>query len=270
MTAFDSPHFELEKNRKAFLYTVIICVTLLLLFFIIRWKILPPPEPVIADLMEINLGNNFDGYGDEQPLIKGPRGQARPNIEKVQPQPVRNEEKVTPEDDPEGAPVNKPEKTIRKTTTVPITPPVPKPQKPKMQYPGITKGNGNNETTDNGYRNQGKTPGAPGDNGVPEGHPDSYGNTPGGKIGGPKVFGNRSIVNYYSFPGNLPKATIHIKARVEPDGRAHFLGFDNIRKSTDRGDAYKTAIIEYLSHMKFNKSTEESVVVLQFNFNIKE
>src|SRR4051812_18262144 len=101
MTTFDTAHFEIEKNRKAFLYTVIICGTLLLLFFIIRWKILPPPEPVIADLMEINLGNNFDGYGEEQPLVKGHRGPARENVEKVKSQPVKNVEKIIPEEDPE-------------------------------------------------------------------------------------------------------------------------------------------------------------------------
>jgi hypothetical protein len=55
--------FESEKNRKAFTYTVIICVVLLLLFILIRWKQEPVSIPVVQDLIEINLGNNEEGFG---------------------------------------------------------------------------------------------------------------------------------------------------------------------------------------------------------------
>lgn len=268
MIAFDTAQFEIEKNRKAFLYTVIICVTLLLLFFIIRWKILPPPEPVIADLMEINLGNNFDGYSEEQPLVKGHRGPAKENIERVRPQPAKNVEKVIAEEDPNGAPVDKTERTVKKVTT-PVTkvPPVPRPQKPKVTYNGPVKGTGNNETTDNGYRYQGTTPGGKGDNGDPNGHPDSYGDTPGGKIGGPKVTkGNRKIIRYYSFTDELPKATIYAIIKVSPSGKGTFAGFD--KGSTSRNQGYADAITRHLGVIAFDKSNDESTVTVQFNFNI--
>ena len=50
--------FESEKNKKAFIYTSVICGVLLLLFFIIRWTVEPPTVPLVQDLIEINLGNN--------------------------------------------------------------------------------------------------------------------------------------------------------------------------------------------------------------------
>ena len=78
--------FESEKNRKALMYTLMICGALLLMFFLISWKVMPPTPPLVQDLIEINLGNNEEGFGEEQPLIKGERSQAQEEI--VQPRPV--------------------------------------------------------------------------------------------------------------------------------------------------------------------------------------
>ena len=108
--------FESEKNRKALMYTAVICGVLLVLFFLISWKIVPPTVPVVEDLIEINLGNNDEGFGEEQPLIKG---EMAPSDEAVvlpqQPaSPAQEEEEaVTPDDNAEAdaAPVNKPIKT---------------------------------------------------------------------------------------------------------------------------------------------------------------
>ena len=71
--------FEAEKNKKAFAYTIIICGVLLLLAFIITWPIMLPPAPpsLTQDLLEINLGNNQDGFGVEQPRARGERMRRR-------------------------------------------------------------------------------------------------------------------------------------------------------------------------------------------------
>ena len=53
--------FESEKNKKAFLYTLIICGTILLLAFLITFPIFKVTPPIAQDLMEINLGNNEEG-----------------------------------------------------------------------------------------------------------------------------------------------------------------------------------------------------------------
>lgn len=264
--------FEAEKNRKAFIYTVIICAILLLLFFIIRWRNELPVVPIPETLIEINLGNDMDGWGEEQPLIKGDR-QVTPIAERVaQPTASRSvqAENVLPDDhaDENAAPVSKPEKKSNSKTETNVTSPkVTPPATPKATYHGQGQGTGNNPTEDNGYRYQGNTPGSQGDAGSPEGDKDSYGTTPGGAKGGPKIIrGNRKIVRYYSFTDNLPKATIYAIIRVSPDGRGTFVDFE--KGSTSRSAAYASAIRDYLKNILFDKSTAESMVTVQFNFNI--
>ena len=265
--------FESEKNKKAFLYTAIICGILLLLFILISWKVMPPSIPIVQDLMEINLGNNDEGFGEKQPLIKGERSQ------ESAPQPKQSAareavaEKVDPDDNPEkdAAPVTKIEKKIPrvKTETVaaPVVPTPPKPAKPKITMPGGTaKTGGNNPTEDNSYKMQGNKPGGKGDAGDPNGNKDSYGNTPGGKIGGPKVTsGNRTIIKYYSFTDELPKAVIYAQIKVSPSGKGTFVGF--AKKSTTTEQRYANSITRHLADITFNSSTNESIVTVQFNFN---
>lgn len=237
---------------------------------------MPPSVPVVQDLIEINLGNNEEGFGEEQPLKKGNRTPTRENI----PAPtqaaakVAAEEKVTPDDHAEenAAAVNKPVKNISKAKIVkaetPVIAPAPKPQKPKITYNGPGSGPaGNNPTQDNGYTYQGNKAGGKGDSGDPDGNKDSYGNSPGGKIGGPRVTrGNRKIVRYYNFTGELPKATIYAIIKVSPAGKGSFAGFD--KGSTSRSSSYAEAIRNYLSNMEFDKAPDESTVTVQFNFNV--
>jgi len=269
-----TPAFEAEKNRKAFIYTVVICALLLILFFFIRWKIAPVSEPVVQDLIEINLGNNEDGFGEEQPLIKGERS---PSMEATvtprQSAPQHSvPDKVEPDEnaDDDAAPVEKPVKTVTKpvktnTPPAPVPKPAPKPQKPKVTYNGPGNGNGNNATEDKGYRYQGNTPGGKGDAGDPNGNKDSYGDTAGGKTGGPKVTkGNRKIIRYYSFTGDLPKATIFAIIKVNPAGQGTFVGFD--KGSTSRNQEYANEITRYLKNIQFDKAGAESNVTVQFNF----
>lgn len=270
-----TPAFEAEKKRKAFIYTVVICTLLLILFFLIRWKIAPVSQPVVQDLIEINLGNNEDGFGEVQPLVKGERS---PSPEAtVAPRSSAPQhavpEKVEPDEnaDENAAPVEKPVKTKVKPVKndappSPAPKPAPKPQKPKVTYNGPGKGNGNNATEDNGYRYQGNSPGGKGDAGSPEGNKDSYGDTPGGKIGGPKVIkGNRKIVKNYSFTGDLEPATINAIIKVDQSGHGTFIGFD--KGSTSRDKAYATDITRFLQKIQFNSAASESNVTVQFIFS---
>ena len=63
--------FEIQKNTKAFSYTALICALLLAIAFLYKWQLQLPPMPAIQDLIEINLGNEQEGMGDVQPLVKG-------------------------------------------------------------------------------------------------------------------------------------------------------------------------------------------------------
>ena len=73
--------YDTERRKKALMYTASICSALLILFFIISWKVMPPSSPKVEDLIEINLGNYEEGLGEVQPLIKGERGASKEKIE---------------------------------------------------------------------------------------------------------------------------------------------------------------------------------------------
>lgn len=278
--------FEAEKNRKAFIYTTIICVTILLLAFFITWPIMQPSPTIAQDLIEINLGNDNEGFGEEQPLIKGEMS-ATPSepVAQQQTAAANNDasENVQPDDNAadDAAPITKPTKPttkinptpsvkqpVKNNNTTAATLPTPKPPKPIATYKGPGNGNGNNATEDNGYKYQGNNPNGTGDKGSPNGKPDSYGNTPGGKVGGPKVTsGDRKVVHYYTFSGDLDKATIYAMVKVSPEGKGTFTGFG--KNSSSRNQAYATAIKNYLQNMQFDKADHESAVTVQFNFTVQ-
>ena len=268
-----SARFETEKNRKALAYTAIICGLLFLVAFLVSWKLPDPPPPPLQDLIEINLGNETEGFGNVQPLIKGDKAPSNPQPVPVQQTvAVNNAVKDIPTDDhpdKEAAPVTKPVKTPAKINTpAPVIKPEPKPQKPKIAgYSGPKNGTGNGATEDNGYKYHGNNPGGKGDAGNPNGKPDSYGNNPGGKSGGtPRVSGDRKIIRYYSFTGELEKATIFAIVKVTPDGTGRFAGF--AKNSTSTSQAYANSIVDYLRNIKFDPADHESTVTVQFNFNV--
>ncbi len=283
-----SAAFEEEKNRKAALYTAIICAAILLIIFFITWPLPKIPEPIAQDLIEINLGNDAEGFGETQPLIKG---EMSPSQEASVPQ---QQKATTSQDNPakditddnadeDAAAITKPAKPtpkavelpkqpttqpVKNTTPTTATVAVPKPQKPKITYNGPGNGNGNNASEDNNYRMQGNNPNSKGDAGNPTGKPDSYGKNPGGRIGGLRVSkGDRTIVNNYIFMGDLPKATINAIIKVNPDGRGTFVGFD--KGSTSSDSRYANAIRGYLPNIQFSKADHESVVTVPFNFTVQ-
>jgi len=273
-----SATFEAEKNRKAGIYTALICGTILMIALLVSWKNSPPPPKIAEEFIEINLGNDIEGFGEVQPLIKGEKAPADdPAPQPQQAAPVNNqpeEAKADDNTDPEAAPVNKPVKTTPKVTPAPAptpAPPAPKPQKPKIAgYNGPKGGTGNGATEDNGYKYQGNKPGGTGDAGSPNGKPDSYGNKPGGKTGGGGLRvskGDRTIENNYIFMGNLPPAVINARIKVSPEGRGVFVGFDKGSTSTEA--RYADAIRGYLPNIEFNKDDHESVVTVPFNFRVQ-
>lgn len=264
--------FETEKNRKAMAYTAVICATLILLTILVSWQLPVTPPPVMQDLIEINLGNEIEGSGTVQPLIKGDKAPSSDAPREVQhAAAVVNTAKEIPTDentDKESALVTKPvTKPVKAVVVAPVVKPEPKPQIPKIAGYKGTKGTGNGATEDNGFRYQGNNPNGRGDAGNPNGKADSYGTSPGGKSGGgPRVIGDRSIVHYYSFPGQLEKATIFALVKVSAEGVGRFVGF--AKNSTSTSQTYATSIIEYLHNIKFNAADHESTVTVQFNFTV--
>ena len=283
--------FNRKKNMKALGYTASICALLFLLFILISWKTEPPAPPLVQDLLEVNLGNDAEGFGEEQPLIKGEMG---PNENIVAlPQTAQQAEEVSADmdaadddNDVEAAPIPKTIKTailkpankintpnaipkpVTKPNTVTNSTVTKAPPKPKYAYNGPGAGTGNGADRDNGYTQQGNKPGGKGDAGTPTGNPDSYGKNPGGKIGGPLVIrGNRKIVKYPSFESDLAKATIYADVNVSADGTGTFIKL--VKPSTSFNGEYATRIKSFLKSIKFNAASSATEVTVKFNFTIQ-
>ena len=287
-----SASFEARKNSRATMITIGFASGLALLMFFWTWTI-PIIIPPIIDpgiMVELNLpdepavfAREAGGGGGGNPVRAiGEKGTAH-----APPQPGTKEDaKDIEEDETEKAtpPILRPDnpkptatkinenKSVVKTEPKP-NPLPPAPPKPKAVLGKTTggnntgggaaedydkaggAGNGSGVGKDNGYGG-GSGPGSGGGNGS--------GNGPGN---GPRVTkGDRRIIASYSFQGDLDKATIYADVKVSTDGIGTFENF--ARGSSSTSSAYRTAIIQYLRNIKFNKSDHESMVTVQFNFRV--
>ncbi len=279
--------FEAEKNKKALTYTIIICGILLALAFLITWPILQPTPPVVQDLLEINLGNDKEGLGDVQPLIKGEMGQTQEDYTPLQSAaPINNSESsVQPEDnnDAEAAAMTKTEKvkSNKPAETKPLSKPAknnnstsviasPKPQKPLATYKGPGNGMGNGASEDNGYRYQGNNPNGKGDAGSPSGKPDSYGNTPGGKSGVSVTKGVRPLnLGVLRFEDNFNEnAKVYLDVKYNSSGNV-------VSSSPSKGTTTANATIigiakRKAAELKFPANeTDGGISTILFNFRVQ-
>ncbi|MGG9963701.1 hypothetical protein [Ferruginibacter sp. SUN106] len=277
-----SASFESEKNRKAFFYTIAIVIAFLLLAIFWTWIIPPPPAPIAQDLIEVNLGNLSEGFGEVQPLIKGEKSPAEePANEPKQtqaaaaPEPVKEQ---MPDDskDADAIPVVKPTKTVTKTkpvtNTVPVVVAEPKPRKPKITYPdGVRNPNpGNNATEGNDTYTQGNNPKGTGDAGHPNGKPDSYGNNPGGKTGGASV---TKGVRPYNLGDLRFQDDFNENAKVYVDIRYNAAG-TFVSSTVSRGTTTSNAKIlsiarQKVSALKFPPSPDGGITTILLNFKVQ-
>ena len=280
---------EAEKNKKAFTYTIIIVGTLLLLAIFITWPIIKPPVPLVEDLIEINLGNKVEGFGEIQPLKKGdmapaqePAAQQQKATTAAEP-PAKN---IQPDDieDKDAAPITKPVKIIPKatsiakepvakpvktTTPIPVVMPTPKPQKPKATYNGTGNGKGNGATEDNGDTYQGNKPGGKGDAGDPSGKPDSYGNTPGGRSGVSVTRGVRPLnLGALRFEDDFSEnAKVYLDVKYNASGS--YTG-SAIGKGTTTSNSTITGIAKRkAADLKFPASADGGLSTILFNFKVQ-
>lgn len=254
--------FEQSKNLKATVYTIIICVALASLFFVLQWQqtapIITPPQP---QYMEVNLGNSETGEGTTPPLSKdAPAPEVGSNkFSKASSnnQSIKVNSGVTDENDESIASKNN--KNIKAS-------PLPTNVKPKAvmgKYAGGNGKGGNNQDSYNNVKDQGIA-GGKGDQGVANG--SINGNTYNG-TGGPFVTkGDRRITKAYSFNGDVEPATIYAEIEVSPNGQGRFIQIT--RGSSSNDSKYKRAIIEYLTKINFNTSDHSSTVTVKFKFEV--
>ena len=271
--------FESEKNRKAFFYTSCICGIFLIIAIFYTWPLQVPPIPVVLDLIDVNLGNEQEGMGDVQPLVKGERApdnqsvQSHQKASRVTENPSRNVPADENNDDKEAAPVVKAEKpkedakdinktTANKTTKninpSPVINPNPAPPKPKLPlYKAANGAGGNGATEDNGYRNQGYKPGN-GDAGSPDGKPDAYGNSPGGRSGVSVVRGlsGRRPIHFPSMQDDFNEnAKVYVDIKVDGSGKVTDAGI--ARGTTTSNSSLRNIAIQKAKELKFPSSQND-------------
>ncbi len=197
-------NFERNKNLKAAGITILICALLFIVFYWIHWQEPQTPPPIADTGIEVNLGNSETGSGDVAPQLPGdPSKDAAANIN-ISPSPSQaNTQNQQINADPNETndvptinnpttktvvtkPNNTPQNVARKTSNATIpTPPAPKPKAEMGKYTGGNGTGGNGADSYNGVTNQGIA-GGKGDQGSPNGNPnsDSYtGNSAAGKSG---------------------------------------------------------------------------------------
>ena len=285
--------FEVRKNRKAALYTLLICGILLLLLLLVSWNLpFNPPTPVEEGL-EVNLGNSDQGLGSNQPFL--PNDPSKQDQEKYTPpktvaatkealKDVETDDK-NPDDVPavKSPPVTKPKatkipdkdlsvKTPRKIVQTAVNP-TPAPPKPKAVFHGVngdgTGGNDADHFKPGG--NQGIA-GGKGDQGAPGGDPNSTNYKGGGHGNGIAIAGGlqgRKIRSTPSFTDEFNEnAKVAVDIHVDASGNVISAEYQ-ARGSTTADASLKAIAIQKAHQVKFNSGSDESAGTLIFNFKLK-
>ena len=259
-------NFEQQKNIKASVYTLLICIALCCLFFVLQWQqvapTIVPPQPTY---MEVNLGNSTTGAGDVAPLSKeapapevGAPKQTKA-VAHINAQAVKVNTSV-PDPNDEAIQSDRAKKIAK---AVPIAP-APKPKAVMGKYAGGNGQGGNNQDSYNQVKDQGIA-GGKGDQGVAGGSVNGKSYT--GPAGPLVTKGDRRITKVYAFNGDVEAATIYAEIEVNAAGVGHFI---QIAKGSSSNDPkYKRAIVEYLTKISFNAADHNSFVTVKFKFEVQ-
>jgi len=286
-----SATLEAKYRSKASMITAGFAAFLILLMILWKWKL-----PVFEQLsMEPGIEVELNLPPEEPPklLADGGGGGGNPVQAKdlagiaphVPPQPGEKDDSKDIETDEKSnttvvKPLNpkpKAKEIVENTNIVKTTPkPVietPAPPKPKAVLGKTLTGTGKGGGTEDDFaRSGGKGNGYGVGNGNGNGGGTGGGNGGGNGTGtgpgnGPKVTnGDRKIVRFYTFQGDLEKAVVYANINVSPEGVGKFISI--ARGSSTSSGSYRDAIIQYLQNMRFNKSDHESMVTVQFNFRV--
>jgi hypothetical protein len=284
-----SASLEAKYRSQASMITACFAAFMIILMFLLKWDMTAivkmPDAPAIE--VELNL--------PDEPVIKQTGGGGGGNpvqaneaagiAKAVPPEPGDKDDSKNIDDnnDKESTPIVKPTVSKPKATKITNTSVVKAEPKPIVETPapprpkavlgktttGAGKGGG---TADNYDKAGGSGTGYGVGNGTGTGGGSGGGNGGGNGTGngsgnGPKITrGDRKIVRYYSFDGDLDKAVIYANVIVSPEGIGKFISI--AKGSSNSSNSYKEAIIQYLQNIKFDKADHESLLTVQFNFKI--
>lgn len=285
--------FERNKNLKASGITLLICSLLFIIFFFVQWSLPNIPPPVQEEGIEVNLGNSETGIGDiapqtpgepskvEEPVANTPPA-AKPAAQ--QPQNIATDENETDE----AATINNPTKTEIKAkpnnnppvvvkkpkAEVPPTPPAPKPRAQMGKYSGGNGTGGNNGDTYNGVKNQGIA-GGTGDQGKPNGNPNSDSYTGNGGTGNSGVsirsgLAGRRFSKLPSFEDDFNEpAKVAVDIVVDKSGNVTSATV-NPRGTTTTNSSIRSIALRKARELKLNAGSEdEQTGTIVFNFKLR-
>jgi outer membrane biosynthesis protein TonB len=284
--------FNARKNRKAGFYTLMICGSLLVLLFLISWN-LPAAAIPQEEGLEVNLGNNDQGLGNDQPFL--PNDPSKQDQAKYTPPKTSTPTKEalkdveTDDKDPDPAPavkqppVSKPDatkipekdltvKTPHKTIQRAVNP-TPVPPKPKAVFNGV-KGDGTGGNDADHFKaggNQGIA-GGKGDQGAPGGDPNSTNYTGGGRGNGIAIargLQGRRIVSTPSFTDEFNEnAKVAVDIHIDATGKVISAEYQ-AHGSTTSDAGLKSIALKKAYLVKFNSGTDESMGTIEFNFRLR-
>ena len=276
-------------QRKALLLTATVTLALLLMMWLLKWKLpsFERPVPLAGVEVEVNWppdppeafeegggggGNPVEaagpaGVAPANPLPPGENADSRSIEEDPTSESPAIAKSVSPKPKAKDLIVNSSHKEpVKKVET-------PAPPRPRALMGKSVSGTGTGGgTADNFERTggQGTGWGAGQGSGSGGGSGTGMGGGTGSGTGtgvGPRVTrGDRKIVRTYSFEGDLSKATVYANILVSPDGSGKLISI--AKGSSNTGTAYRQAITRYLERMRFDASDHESMVTVQFNFRV--
>lgn len=249
---------------RAVIWTILIHLILLLLFFFISYKV-PTFEPVDEMGIEVNIGTSADGYGVSQPLSVGepaPDNAASTSMSNTSSSDLP--ENTLESDDPEAPAINTPVTTTdtRKNdnpansnrnnkSNQPANNNKPQ-QKARYVYGGASGTGGNNAGQDGDGGSEGNTTGN-GDRGVPGGTAgaDNYEGTPGSGGGISHTINGRNIVAFPPPDAEFKESgQVIVRVTVNRDGMITNKRIVSASSAQLRGIA-----LEKVDKIRFNKSS---------------
>lgn len=261
--------FEIQKNTKALTYTLVICGLLLLISFYLKWNLPVHTEKFPPDLIEIDLGNDMDGSGDVQPLVKGtPAPTAQAQSDRISGAASAASQDVNAdENDEEAATVVKVPKKNNTVTNVVSSATKPKTpssvtsennnasRKPKLPlYQGGLGTGGNGANEDNGYASQG-TGGGSGDEG-----------SPGGKRG----IRGKNFINYFPPMQDEFNENAKIFVDITVDRIGHVTNAVILKGTTTASSSLRNIALQKAKQLRFPAGTHDSETgTIIFNFIVR-
>lgn len=279
-----------KHSQQAGMITTGFAIFMILLMLLWKWKLPVFEQPVTFSGIEVELNLPEEppalaqgGGGGGNPVQAAGDPGVSPHVPPA-PGDKDDSKDIDENDDKDSPAITKPDRAKPTATKITNTSVVKAPPKPVIETPapprpkavlgktttGTGKGGG---AADDYEKSGGRGTGYGVGNGSGTGGGTGTGNGGGNGSGsgggnGPKVMGgDRKIVRYYSFQGDLDKATIYANVNVSPDGIGKFVSI--AKGSSSTGAAYKDAIIQYLQNIRFDKSDHESMVTVRFNFEVQ-